>query len=162
MLELYPEKAPDTVNLFLRLADSGYYNGKTFSRAAGGYLIACDGLDAEGVYAPTDCRIRGEFAAAGFAQNDLRHEAGVISMTRENAAFGRPPEESYDTASGGFVILSGASPRMNGGYAAFGRVISGMSTVDRIAVGPVAGEALLRPIEIRGAEVNYRGYSLQN
>ena len=160
MLELYPEKAPDTVDIFLRLADGGYYNGKTFSRAVAGGLIACDGLNAGGGYEASDCRVRGEFAAAGFAQNDLRHEAGVISMTRENAANGRPPEESYDTASGGFVILSGESPRMNGYYAAFGRVISGMGTVDRIAASPVKGEALLQPIEIRAAQVSYRGYKI--
>ena len=160
VLELYPEKAPDTVDLFLSLADSGYYDGKTFSRAVGGYLVACDGLDAGGVHEPTGRRVRGEFAAAGFAQNDLRHEAGVISMARENAKRGRPPEESYDTASGGFVILTGESARMNGLYAAFGRVISGMGAVDRIAARPVTGEAILQPIEIRAAEVNYRGYKI--
>jgi len=160
VLELYPEKAPDTVNLFLYLADSGYYNGKTFGRAVRGSLIACDGLNAGGGHEPAKHRVRGEFAAAGFAQNDLRHEAGVISMTRENATHGRPPEESYDTASGGFVILSGESPRMNGQYAAFGRVISGMDAVDQIAAGPVRGEALLQPVEIHGMEVNYRGYKI--
>jgi len=160
VLELYPEKAPETVNLFLHLADSGYYDGKTFSRAVTGYLIACDGLDTDGSYKPTKYRVRGEFAAAGFAQNDLRHEAGVISMARENATQGRPPEASYDTASGGFVMLSGESPRMNGQYAAFGRVISGMGAVDRIAASPVKGEALLQPVEIVAAEVNYRGYKM--
>jgi len=158
VLELYPEKAPNTVNHFLRLADSGYYNGKTFSRAVGGYLAACDGLNAQGYREPVRCRIKGEFAAAGFPQNDLRHVAGVVSMARENAAQGRPPEESYDTASGGFVILSGESPRMDGLYAAFGRVVSGMGAVDKIAAGPVTGEALVRPVEICTAEVSYRGY----
>ena len=159
VLELYPEKAPDTVNLFLYLADSGYYDGKTFSRAVGGSLIACDGLNAAGVYEPSNCRIRGEFAAAGFARNDLRHEAGVLSMVRENASYGQPPEESYDTASGAFVILSGESPRMNGLYAAFGRVISGMAAADRIAASPVMGEALLEPPGIRTAQVDYQGYN---
>ena len=158
VLELYPEKAPNTVNLFLHLAESGYYNGKTFSRAVGGYLIACDGRTANGGQTSVRGRIKGEFAAAGFMGNDLRHEAGVISMARENAAYGRPPEESYDTADGRFVILSGESPRMDGLYAAFGRVISGMGAVDKIAASPVTGEALLRPVEIRAAEVSYRGY----
>ena len=157
VLELYPEKAPNTVNLFLHMAESGYYNGKTFSRAVGSRLIACDGLDAGGVYEPAGGRIEGEFAAAGFMLNDLPHEAGTISMVRENAANGRPPEESYHTASGKFVILSGESPRMNGVYAAFGRVISGMGTVDRIAASPMTGEALLRPVEICAVEVDYRG-----
>ena len=160
VLELYPEKAPETADLFLRLADSGYYNGKTFSRAVTGCLIACDGLNADGGYEPSNCRVRGEFAAAGFGQNDLRHEAGVLSMARENVVYGHPPEASYDTASGGFVILSGESPRMNGLYAAFGRVISGMGTVDRIAASPVTGEALLQPVEIGRVEVNYRGYKI--
>jgi len=158
VLELYPEKAPNTVDFFLHMAENGYYDGKTFSRAVGNRLIACDGLDAGGVYELAGGRIRGEFSAAGFTQNDLPHEAGTISMVRDNAANGRPPEESYHTASGKFVILCGESPRMNGAYAAFGRVISGMGAVDRIAASPVMGEALLRPMEISAAEVDYRGY----
>jgi len=158
VLELCPEKAPNTVNNFLRLADSGFYNGKIFSRAMGGYMIACDSRDIGGVREETGYRIGGEFAEAGFAQNDLRHEAGVISMARENARYGHPPEESFHTAGSDFVILSSESPRMNGLYAAFGRVISGMDAVDKIAAGPVVGEDLLRPMEIHSVEVNYRGY----
>ena len=157
VLELYPEKAPNTVNQFLRLVESGYYNGKTFSRSAG-YLIACDGRKADGSYEPLRGRIRAEFAAAGFTQNDLRHVAGVVSMARENAAPGRPPEESYDTAGGAFVIMIAESPRMDGLYAAFGRVVSGMGAVDKIAAGPVKGETLLHPAAIRAAQVDYHGY----
>ena len=158
ILELYPEKAPNTVNNFLRLANSGFYNGKTFSRAVGGYLIACDSRNTSGEQESIGYRIAGEFAEAGFAQNDIKHEAGVVSMLRENAQYGYPPEESYHTASSGFMILSAESERMDGLYAAFGRVISGMDAVDKIAASPTVGEDLLRPVEIRSAEVNYRGY----
>jgi peptidyl-prolyl cis-trans isomerase B (cyclophilin B) len=161
VLELYPEKAPNTANNFLCLADSGFYTGKVFSRSLGGYLIACDSRDAQGAQADIGYRIPGEFSQAGFAQNDLAHEAGVVTMARENARYGYPPEDSYDTAGSGFMILSAASPRMDGLYAAFGRVISGMDAVDKIAAGPTVGEQLAKPVEIRSAEVNYRGYQPQ-
>ena len=121
-------------------------------------MIACDSRDADGVREEIGYRIEGEFAQAGFAQNDLGHEAGAISMARENAQYGLPPEDSYHTAGSDFMILSAESPRMNGLYAAFGRVISGMDAVDKIAASPVVGEDLLRPVEIRSVEVNYRGY----
>lgn len=158
VLELYPEKAPTTVNNFLRLASNGYYNGKVFGRAVGGYQIACDSYDAAGDRKDIGYRIRGEFAMAGFAQNDLKHEAGVISMARENAAPGVSPESSYHTASSNFVILSAESARMDGLYAVFGRVISGMDAVDRIAAAPTVGEDLVQPVVIKSAVVKYKGY----
>jgi peptidyl-prolyl cis-trans isomerase B (cyclophilin B) len=103
--------------------------------------------------------MEGEFAGAGFTQNDLRHEAGTLSMLRENTRYGQPPEDSYHTAGSDFMILGAEIPRMDGLYAAFGRVISGMDAVDKIAARPVEGEALLQPAVILSAQAHYRGYS---
>lgn len=123
LLELYPDKAPNTVTNFVSLANKGFYNGLFFHRVIPGFMI--QGGDPEGTggggpgYA-----IAGEFASNGFTQNDLVHSRGVISMART----GDP-----DSAGSQFFIMHEDSPHLDGEYAAFGKVVSGMETVDKIA-----------------------------
>lgn len=121
-LELYPEKAPITVENFLKLVGEGFYDGLIFHRVISGFMI--QGGDPEGTgMGGAKEKIKGEFKANG-VPNDIRHVRGVISMARS-----RMP----DSASSQFFIVHEDAPHLDGQYAAFGRVVEGMETVDEIA-----------------------------
>lgn len=114
-VELDADTAPISVANFCKLAKEGFYDGSTFHRIINGFMM--QGGAGEGAAA-----IKGEFAANG-VQNDIKHVRGVISMARANA---------YDSGSSQFFIVQKDAPHLDGGYAAFGRVTSGMEIVDRI------------------------------
>ena len=121
-IELYEDKAPITVNNFKKLVKRGFYDGLIFHRVISGFMI--QGGDPTG----TGCggseeTIKGEFAANGFL-NTISHERGVISMARSQ----RP-----NSASSQFFIMHADGKFLDGSYAAFGKVISGMEVVDEIA-----------------------------
>ena len=121
-LELYPEAAPKTVANFEKLVREGFYDGLIFHRVIAGFMI--QGGDPEGTGmggAPE--RIVGEFAANGH-QNPIKHTRGVISMARSMMK---------DSASSQFFIMHKDAPHLDGSYAAFGKVVEGMETVDAIA-----------------------------
>ncbi len=119
-LELYPHLAPKTVENFLSLVRSGFYSGNDFHRVIADFMIQ-GGAPAEGDPAPG--QIIGEFSANGFA-NDLKHTRGILSMARG---------DDYNSASSQFFIVHKTSSHLDGKYAAFGRVVRGMRTVDKIA-----------------------------
>lgn len=121
-LELYPEKAPITVENFLKLAGNGFYDGLIFHRVIEGFMIQGGDPTGTGTGGAED-KIKGEFPANGVA-NDLKHERGVISMARSRA---------NDSASSQFFIVHQDAPHLDGSYAAFGRVVEGMDAVDEIA-----------------------------
>ena len=120
--ELYPEIAPNTVNNFLSLVNSGYYDGLTFHRVIYGFMIQGGCPDGTGMGGP-GYHIKGEFAANG-VKNDLRHNEGVLSMARSMMP---------DSAGSQFFIMHRAAPHLDGQYAAFGKVIEGLDVVDEIA-----------------------------
>ena len=120
-LELYPEYAPLTVENFLRLVDSGFYNGLTFHRIISGFM-AQGGCPLGNGTGSSGTSIKGEFSSNG-VDNPLKHERGVVSMARS----GDP-----DSASCQFFIMHADAPHLDGSYAAFGRVLSGMGIVDAI------------------------------
>lgn len=121
-LELYPEKAPITVNNFLKLVNDGFYDGLIFHRVISGFMI--QGGDPTGTgMGGSENKIKGEFSANG-VENDIKHERGVISMARSRA---------NDSASSQFFIMHKTAPHLDGNYAAFGRVVEGIETVDEIA-----------------------------
>ncbi len=123
ILELIPEYAPATVENFLDLVKKGFYDGLTFHRVIEGFMI--QGGDPEGTgLGGSDKNIYGEFAANGFEQNILKHSRGVVSMARA---------QNPNSASSQFFIVHRDSPHLDGQYAAFGKVISGMEVVDKIA-----------------------------
>lgn len=122
-LELYPNKAPITVANFEKLVKEGFYDGLTFHRIGKNFMI--QGGDPKGDGSGgSDKTIKGEFSQNGFTRNDIKHERGVISMARSS---------SNDSASSQFFIMHGDAPYLDGSYAAFGRVTSGMDVVDAIA-----------------------------
>lgn len=120
-MELYPEIAPNTVNNFLSLAGSGFYDGLIFHRVIKGFMIQGGDPDGTGMGGP-GYSIPGEFSANGVT-NDLKHDKGVLSMARS---------AHPDSAGSQFFIMSGSSPHLDGNYAAFGKVIKGIELVDQI------------------------------
>ncbi len=122
-LELYPEKAPNTVNNFISLARSGFYDGLGFHRVIEGFMIQGGDPAGNGTGGP-GYTIRGEFRSNGFAGNDVKHLRGVISMARSMMP---------DSAGSQFFIMHENAAHLDGQYAAFGKVIEGMDVVDEIA-----------------------------
>ncbi|MBQ9744826.1 MAG: peptidylprolyl isomerase [Clostridia bacterium] len=121
-IELYEDKAPITVNNFKNLVKKGFYDGLIFHRVIEGFMI--QGGDPTG----TGCggsgeHIKGEFASNGFP-NTISHVRGVISMARS---------QHPNSASSQFFIMHADGKFLDGEYAAFGKVISGMEVVDEIA-----------------------------
>ncbi len=124
-LELCPEAAPRTVENFEKLVKAGFYDGLIFHRVIPGFMIQGGDPQGTGMGGAKE-KIVGEFSANGH-ENPLKHTRGVISMAR-----------AYDpnSASSQFFIMHADAPHLDGQYAAFGRVIEGMDTVDAIAAVP--------------------------
>lgn len=121
-LELYPDKAPITVENFLKLVGEGFYDGLIFHRVIPGFMIQGGDPEGTGMGGSKD-KIKGEFLANG-VKNDLKHTRGVISMARTAMP---------NSASSQFFIMHEDAPHLDGQYAAFGKVIDGMDAVDEIA-----------------------------
>ena len=119
--ELYPEKAPETVDNFVKLVEDGFYDGLTFHRVIPGFMIQGGCPQGTGMGGPGHT-IKGEFLSNGF-NNDLKHERGVLSMAR-----------TMDPNSAGsqFFIMVAAAPHLDGEYAGFGKIIEGMEAADKI------------------------------
>ena len=121
-LELYPDKAPITVENFEKLVGEGFYDGLTFHRIISGFMIQGGCPKGTGTGGP-GYHIKGEFSSNG-VPNDIRHERGVISMARAM---------DPDSAGSQFFIMHKDASHLDGQYAAFGKVVEGMETVDEIA-----------------------------
>ncbi|MBQ9081380.1 MAG: peptidylprolyl isomerase [Clostridia bacterium] len=121
--ELYPEKAPNTVNNFLALVKEGFYNGLIFHRVIEGFMIQGGDPKGTGMGGP-GYKIKGEFSRNGFKQNDIKHVRGVLSMARSALP---------NSAGSQFFVMHADAFYLDGEYAAFGQVIEGMETVDEIA-----------------------------
>ena len=121
-LELYPDKAPITVENFLKLVKDGFYDGLIFHRVIKDFMIQGGDPQGTGMGGAKD-KIKGEFLMNG-VPNDLKHERGVISMARA---------QNPNSASSQFFICHKDSFFLDGQYAAFGRVVDGMDAVDEIA-----------------------------
>lgn len=128
VVELYPEYAPKTVENFKKLVGEGFYNGLTFHRIYYGFMIQGGDPKGDGLGTIEGGTIEGEFSSNGFTQNTLKHERGVISMARRTEP---------NSASCQFFIMHDKNSTLDGRYAAFGRVVAGMETVDTIASLPV-------------------------
>ena len=123
--ELYPEIAPNTVNNFISLINSGFYDGVIFHRVIPGFMIQGGDPQGTGMGGPGYC-IRGEFSDNGF-KNELKHTRGVLSMARTMIP---------DTVGSQFFIMHQDAPHLDRQYAAFGKVIEGIEVVDQIARSP--------------------------
>lgn len=130
--ELFPEIAPNTVYSFLSLVKKGFYDGLIFHRVVSGFVIQGGDPTGTGRGGP-GYRIKGEFLKNG-VPNGIKHVRGVLSMARAM---------DFNSAGSQFFVMHDDAPFLDGQYAAFGKVISGMETVDKIATTPVINE---RPV----------------
>ena len=120
--ELYPDKAPQSVYNFIELANHNYYDGLIFHRVIPGFMIQGGCPEGTGMGGPGYC-IKGECFCNGI-KNELRHKRGVLSMARSS---------SPNSAGSQFFIMHQDAKHLDGQYAAFGKVTSGMDVVDAIA-----------------------------
>lgn len=121
--ELYPDKAPNTVNNFISLVKRGFYDGLIFHRVIEGFMVQGGDPAGVGTGGPGYC-IKGEFVLNGFKENDIKHERGVLSMARAM---------SPNSAGSQFFIMHKNASHLDGQYAAFGKVTEGIEVVDYIA-----------------------------
>ena len=120
--ELYQDLAPESVNNFATLANSGYYDGLIFHRIIEGFMIQGGDPTGTGMGGP-GYSIKGEFATNGH-KNTLSHDRGVLSMARSNHP---------DSAGSQFFIMHQETKNLDGDYAAFGKVITGLEVIDAVA-----------------------------
>lgn len=152
--ELYPNKAPNTVNNFIELANSGFYDGLTFHRIVEGFMNQGGDPKGDGTGGP-GYSIKGEFSANGYNNNDLKHTTGVLSMARA---------KNPDSAGSQFFIMAGDAPSLDGQYAAFGKVINGLDVVEainntKVEINKATGEKStpVTPIIIEEIRVDTKG-----
>ena len=129
-LVLYPDSAPITVNNFVKLANSHFYDGLCFHRVIDGFMIQGGGFvfdECRGLVQKQAEQIKGEFASNG-VKNDIKHLKGTISMARTNVK---------DSASSQFFICVADTPHLDGEYAAFGRCADENSVKTAVAYGKV-------------------------
>ena len=142
-LELYPDVAPITVENFTKLVKEGFYDGLTFHRVIPGFMIQGGCPAGTGMGGP-GYGIKGEFASNG-VNNPIRHVRGVISMARSMMP---------NSAGSQFFIMHADAPHLDGNYAAFGHVVSGMEVVDEIAsVRTNAQDKPLTPVVMKTVRV---------
>ena len=121
--ELYPDKAPKTVENFLKLANEKFFDGLIFHRVIKGFMIQGGGYDESMADKETES-IKGEFRANGFMANDLKHTRGVLSMARTS---------DPDSASSQFFVMHMDAPHLDAQYAGFGKLTDGYDVLDAIA-----------------------------
>jgi peptidyl-prolyl cis-trans isomerase B (cyclophilin B) len=141
-MALLPETAPETVRNFLNLAATGAFDTTTFSRVVPGFVVQGGNLSTREKITPElDKRSRRTIADE---PNSVKHERGVVSMARP---------DTPNSATTHFFILVGDSRHLDGTFAAFGRVTSGMDVVDSINKMPVEGDKPTKPVKLKRAVV---------
>lgn len=153
VIELYPEIAPNTVNNFISLVKSGFYDNNTFHRLVPGFVLQGGDPSGTGTGGP-GYTIKGEFTSNGFT-NNLKHTKGIVSMARTSI--------SNDTAGSQFFIMLDDAPYLDEQYATFGKVIDGWSNIEKIVAmetisDPDSGK-LSHNLTIKKALVDLKGKS---
>ena len=147
-IELYPDVAPATVENFVNLVKDGFYDGLIFHRVIPGFMIQGGCPDGNGMGGP-GYDIRGEFSGNGFAQNDLKHTTGVLSMARAMHP---------DSAGSQFFIMVAPAPHLDGQYAAFGQVTGNVEEAIRISEVPTDwNDKPKTPVVIQSIRVDTQG-----
>lgn len=152
-IELYPELAPENVANFVTLANRGFYDGLTFHRIVKDFMIQGGDKNGDGTGnatmadlkddgESTEYSIKGEFIANG-VENDLKFEEGVLGMARSDYTqySSDLADESYNSGSSQFFIMTKESSNLNGYYTSFGKVIEGLDVVHKIEEVEVTAKA---------------------
>lgn len=141
-IEFFPDKAPETVRQFLRLASAGVYSGMAFHRVAPGFVIQTGALSSR----PAPLTEKQQKLVRNLPPefNDTKHVKGIVSMAR-----GDDP----GSASTSFFICTGTSTALDGVYTAFGRVVAGMAAVEAIEAAPRTGETPNDRIDLRTVSI---------
>jgi cyclophilin family peptidyl-prolyl cis-trans isomerase len=145
-VEFFPDKAPNTVRQFMRLAASGVYNGMAFHRVAPGFVIQTGALSSRAAALTEKQQKLVHNLPPEF--NDTRHVKGIVSMARG---------EAPDSATTSFFICTGTSAPLDGQYTAFGRVVDGMSAVEAIEAVPREGETPKTRVDLRTVRIEKKG-----
>lgn len=130
-IRLYPDKAPNTVNNFISLANSGFYDGSPVHRIVE-YFVVQMGKPAGGEEDNAGYYIKGEFPENGYSKNDMIFEEGTVGMARQTGTSDKD-KDYFNTASSQFFITVEREFNLDGLYAAFGKVISGMDVIQKIS-----------------------------
>lgn len=150
VMELYPEVASNTVNNFISLVKSGFYDNNTFHRLVPGFVLQGGDPNGTGTGGP-GYTIKGEFSENG-VENDLKHTKWIVSMARS---------QDYDSAGSQFFIMLGTAKNLDGEYAAFGKVIDGKENINRIVKLEGVSDAntgkLTHNLTIKKAVVDLKG-----
>lgn len=151
VMELYLDKAPNTVNNFISLVSSGFYDDNSFHRLVPGFVLQGGDPNGDGTGGP-GYSIKGEFKNNGFDGNDLKHKEKIVSMARSS---------DMDSAGSQFFIMLGTSSYLDGDYAAFGKVIDGFDIITEIEDEEVVSDSntgkLQTNLTIKKALVDTRG-----
>ena len=137
VVEMLPDKAPNHVRHILRLASLGAFDQTSVHRVAPGFVIQVGDLNTR--KEPLTQKVNDFVVPIRAEINDVRHEAGIVSMARGN---------EIDSALTSFFIVLGAQPALNGTYTVFGRVVEGMDVVRKIEMVPVQGETPATRVEV--------------
>lgn len=121
VIELYPDIAPNTVNNFIYLVKTGFYDNNNFHRLVKGFVLQGGDPEGKGTGGP-GYHIQGEFTNNNF-KNDLKHTKGIVSMARSQLP---------NSAGSQFFIMLGTASNLDGDYAAFGKVTQGMEIIEKI------------------------------
>ena len=145
--ELYPEIAPNTVNNFINLANKGFYNNLKFHRIIKDFMIQGGDPKGDGTGGP-GYSIEGEFTSNGFA-NSLKHTKGVLSMARSS--------QDPNSAGSQFFIMTKEAAHLDGEYAAFGKVISGLDVLEKIENVKTSRDKPMQDVVIKSITVDTKG-----
>lgn len=151
VIELYPDKAPNTVNNFISLVKTGFYDNNSFHRLVPGFVLQGGDPKGNGTGGP-GYTIKGEFKNNGFDKNDIKHTEKIVSMARSS---------DNDSAGSQFFIMLGKASYLDNDYAAFGKVIDGFDVIKEIEKEELVSDeqsgALRKNLTIKKALVDTRG-----
>ncbi|MEX1328855.1 MAG: peptidylprolyl isomerase [Desulfobacterales bacterium] len=146
VIELFPEKAPDTVKNFLNYVDAKFYDGTIFHRVIPKFMIQGGGFTADMKRKPAGAPIKNE------ADNGLKNDRGTIAMARTNDPHSATAQFFINTVNNDF--LNHKSKTQQGwGYVVFGKVVAGMDVVDAISSAKTVMRGMYRDVPAENIEI---------